>query len=84
MQAIVTKYLGPTERRGSRIKATAQAASVIVDYDDALSSEKNHTAAAAKLCARLMWAGIYIGGGTPDGDWVFVPVDSPVKFDAGA
>jgi hypothetical protein len=32
-QAIETKYMGPTNTRGSRIKATAAAGSVMVPFD---------------------------------------------------
>jgi len=55
MQAIQTKYMGPTNTRGSRIKATAEAGSITVGYDHALSSEGNHNAAARALCEKLGW-----------------------------
>jgi hypothetical protein len=54
-QAIVTKYLGATNFRSSRVKATAQAGSVTVDWNDALSVEENHKQAARKLMANLGW-----------------------------
>ena len=53
MQAIITKYLGPTNHRGSRIKATAWAVSAAVSYDYSLDSEGNHKAAAQALCDKL-------------------------------
>ena len=34
-QAIVTKYLGPTKSRGSRVKATASAGSITLAWNDA-------------------------------------------------
>lgn len=55
MQAIQTKYMGPTNTRGSRIKATAAAGSITVGYDHALDVEGNHVAAAKALCAKLGW-----------------------------
>ena len=54
-QAIVTKHLGPTNHRGSRVKATAQAGSVTVPWDDALNSEANHDRAAKALAQRYGW-----------------------------
>ncbi len=66
-QAIVTKYLGPTDSRGSRVKATCQAGSVTLSWDDAKDSDENHTAAAVALCKRLGWRGELHGGGLPDG-----------------
>ncbi|MBR52153.1 hypothetical protein CMK19_00110 [Candidatus Poribacteria bacterium] len=51
---IVTKYLGPTDYRGSRIKATHTRDSETkwsktVGYDSALDSDKNHERAAQAL-----------------------------------
>lgn len=72
-QAIVTKYLGPTNHRGSRVKATAQAGSITVSWDHALSVEDNHKAAARALVTRWGWDGDWHGGATPDGGgYVFV------------
>lgn len=65
-QAITTKFLGPTNSRGSRIKATAAAGSVTVSYDHALNTDDNHSAAAKALAAKYGWAGDWIGGGMPD------------------
>ena len=48
-QAIVTKYIGPTTSRGSRVKAAAYAGSITVPWDHALSPEGNHTEAAKAL-----------------------------------
>ena len=53
MQAIITKYLGPTNHRGSRIKATAWAGSVTVSYDYSVDSGGNHKAAAQAVCDKL-------------------------------
>lgn len=64
-QAITTKYLGPTNHRGSRIRATAQAGSVVVSWDDELDVNDNHLAAARTLAAKFSWPGRLIGGGLP-------------------
>ena len=69
MQTITTKYLGPTDYKGSRFKATHTGgfASVTLPYDYALSPELNHLAAANALSDKLNWDGQYVGGHTKDG-----------------
>lgn len=67
-QAIITKYLGPTNFRGSRIKATAYAGSVTIDYDAGLSQQRNHDAAARKLAKKFGWHGDWVAGGMPSED----------------
>jgi hypothetical protein len=49
MQAIITKYLGPTKARPSRIKATAWRCSVTVPYSHEISPVANYRAAAEAL-----------------------------------
>lgn len=74
-QAIVTKYFGPTDSRGSRVKATCQAGSVTIPWDHALNSDENHLNAAQALVHKLGWGtrvgNTYVtrlvGGGLPDG-----------------
>jgi adenosylmethionine-8-amino-7-oxononanoate aminotransferase len=65
VQSIHTKFLGPTNTRGSRIRAIASggAGSVSVSYDHALNSEQNHDEAAKKLAAKLGWHGTTVRGG---------------------
>lgn len=73
MQAISTKYLGPTNHRGGRVKAKCQAGSVTVEWDHARGIEENHDAACRALLIKLGWTlangykGTWSGGGTPDG-----------------
>ena len=68
MQAITTKYHGPTNVKGSRVSATSGSGHrVIVDWDDALNQEENHRAAAQKLCDKLEWNWKFVSGGTKDG-----------------
>ena len=64
MQAITTKYLGPTDYRGARIKATCQAGSVTVPFP---YEDSDHDAAARALIAKLGWGGQWVSGGLPDG-----------------
>lgn len=65
MQAIVTKFIGPTNTRPSRIKALAEAGSLTVAWDYGLSTDRNHAAAAKALRDKLGWTGRLIGGGMP-------------------
>lgn len=76
MQAITTKYHGPTNYRGSRITARCQARRLTVSWDHSLNSEQNHRAAAMALVKALGWEGTWVGGGLPDGRGnVFVCVE---------
>jgi hypothetical protein len=76
MQAITTKYFSATNSRGSRIKATCAAGSVTISYPHELSGQAVHRAAADALVAKLGWTsdnyGELIGGGLPNGGYVFV------------
>ena len=78
MQAIVTKYLGPTNVRGSRIKAWCERGSITVSYDDSVSDA--HEVAVRALVAKFVkedekgygttknpWARPMIQGGLPKG-----------------
>lgn len=76
MQAIRTRYHGPTNSRGSRISAQCEAGRVYVAYESALSVEENHASACKALRAKLGWNSEHYGdvvGGSFDGDmyWVF-------------
>jgi hypothetical protein len=69
-QAIITKYIGPTNFKGSRVKASAQAGSITIGWDCALDTEENHTAAAKALMAKFGWDqhSVIAGSGElPDG-----------------
>jgi hypothetical protein len=55
---IQTKYLGPTNTKGSRIKATClEDLSITMEYIDKLSGSENHRQAAALLCNKCGWNG---------------------------
>ena len=71
MQAIVTKYLGPTNTRGARIKATAQAGATYLSWDYALDTSANHRAAAIALANKFKWldhSDLSEGGSLPAGN----------------
>lgn len=68
MKAIVTKYHGPTNVRGSRYSATAEGGNrITVSADDRIGNEENHAAAALALCNKLDWRGELVSGCLPDG-----------------
>tara|TARA_R110001599_G_scaffold49625_1_gene141653 strand:+ start:172 stop:438 length:267 start_codon:yes stop_codon:yes gene_type:complete len=81
MQTITTKYLGPTDHRGSRYKATHTGGykTVTINSDFAVDADVNHTNAANELATKLGWEGDYIGGHTKDG-MVFVNAAPMYKF----
>lgn len=69
MQAIQTKWLGPTNTQGSRVKAFSVAfpRGVTVGWDYALGVEGNHDAAARAFIVSKCWQGIWARGCSPDG-----------------
>ena len=76
MQAIITKFLAPTNNRGSRVKATCQAGTITVNWLDDLDIQDNHAAAANALAKKLGWTadkyGHLIGGCMANGGYCFV------------
>ena len=71
-QSIETRYVGPTNHRGSRIIATTPIGHKHTHaWDYALSGNENHFAAAEALRAKLHWLSI-IGGGSTRKGYVFV------------
>jgi hypothetical protein len=74
-QAIVTKFHGPTDHRGARVKATADAGSITLPWDHALWVEDNHRTAAIALARKLGWCereDQWVGGSTPGAGFAFV------------
>jgi hypothetical protein len=72
MQAIQTRYIGPRNVRGSRVKAIAEAGSITLSWNPRLNSEGNHKAAAEALANKFGWHGKWFGGGLPGSGMVFV------------
>lgn len=72
MVAITTKYFGPTNTKGSRIKATANGNSITISFDYSLDSEARHAKAARALCDKMGWENKLIAGGLDAGNYVFV------------
>ncbi len=80
MQAITTKYIGPTNVRGSRVKAIAAAGSITLAWDDSLTPNRNHLVAAKALAEKYKWVGIYFGGTIVSGETVWVCADDRDSF----
>lgn len=74
-RAIFTKYLGPTNRRPSRIKAyDTEGFSAFVSKSEFSTDQEATEAAVQKLCAKMKWTGTLVSGGTKEGN-VFVFVE---------
>lgn len=72
MIAILTKYLGPTDKRGARVKAyTCNGHSVTIPFDDSLADVRAHLKAAQKLAREqfnyLLLCETMCYGGTAEG-----------------
>lgn len=78
MQTIETRYLGPSNTKPGRIRATASGgASALVSYaHDATSVEAAHAQAAEKLRAKMKWDAMYLAGSTQRG-YVFAFPPTP-------
>lgn len=81
MQAIQTKYLNPTNSKGSRIKAWCDAGQVTIPYPHEYSGMDCHMQAAKALQIKLGWVGkqygALVGGGLPNnGGYCFVLVSA--------
>lgn len=73
MKAIETKYLGPTYRRGGRIRASdGDRNAITIPYDHRLDSETAHRKAAESLKNKMGWEGELVGGWLKKGTWVWV------------
>lgn len=79
MQAIRTRFHGPTNIKGPRISAKCAAGSITLGWDYALNSEENHKRACDALLLKLGWLTPHyrpMVGGEFEGDhyWVFLPL----------
>ena len=80
MKAITVKYLGPTNHKGSRLKAyDLDGHSITISYDYGLSDYDLYAKAAFALVNKMEWTtkGL-IGGGTRDG-MVFVFAETEIR-----
>jgi len=73
MQSIQTSFLPPTNYKGARIVAKAQAGRLILPWDHELNVEQNHAKAARAFATRLSWyPEVLYGGVLRDGSYVWV------------
>ena len=78
--AIQTKFISPTNTKGSRISAKAEGGrSVIIPSDNAMSPEQNHLAAARAFIKKYDYGAgqqfTPVNGGSVSGKgYVFIPV----------
>ena len=72
LAAIETKFIPCTDHRPSRVKATCQAGSLTLSWNDALDVARNHRAVAEALARKLNWAGKWVGGHLPKRGYVFI------------
>lgn len=78
MQAIETKFLGPTNTKGARIKASAQSGSVTIPFEYGTSTDGRHDLAVIALVNKLGWWGVWARGGKADGTGnVYVCISRP-------
>lgn len=71
-QAIVTKYLPPTNTKPGRIRATCAAKSITWEWADNLDTTANHREAIRALLLKLGWGGKWFMGCLPSGGYVAV------------
>lgn len=85
--AITTEFHGPTNSRGSRVKATGRKRESWGDrtmpemahtesWDHASNIDRNHCEAAARCAVKLGWSGLYVAGSLSGGGFAFVNVCS--------
>lgn len=87
MQAIITKYIGPTNSRGARIKAQCERGKIFFSYPYHLSGEAAHRAAVDALTDKFAeedakkygtqkegntWKMPFVTGQIPSGEYVHV------------
>lgn len=83
--AITTRYIGPSNTRGSRVKATARKAenwgdkrmpemALTDSWDDAHSSEENHCRVAHLCAVKFQCSGVYVMGDLPGSERVYVNI----------
>jgi hypothetical protein len=75
MKTIECKYIGPTNTKPSRIRATDGDNTLFLSIDGRWGFEDNCELAVDRFCRKLGWTGELIGGHTKDG-MVFCFIDT--------
>ena len=74
MKAILTKYLGPTNTKPSRMKAIEPDGNyIVINWNHELSQYENHERAAKELMKKMNWDNDIIGGVLKN-NYVFVMI----------
>lgn len=71
-QAIIIKFLGATNTKGTRLKVTSYGCSITVPLDFGAGQEQRIRQAVDALLNKFEWSGEYIIGVLPSGDYVAV------------
>lgn len=79
VKAIQTKFIGPSNTKGARVRAWINGSSAAVSWDYGAEVADNHGMAARKLAASLKWDGRLVGGTLPDETMAWVFVDGSVS-----
>lgn len=72
MQAIETKFIGPTNTKGARIKAILACKSIVIPYPYEYEETEAHHYAALSLINTLQWNVSIITGKLRNGNYVHV------------
>lgn len=78
MLVITTKYVKPTDTRGSKVRASCGRFSKTIGWDNSLGTAQNHQAAAKALAEKMSIATgrntprTWAGGGVDGGAYVFI------------
>lgn len=72
MQAIETKYIGPTDTKGARIMARCDAKRIVRSVDHSLNIEDRHGHVASELIHILGWHGHWVCGAVPSNSMGYV------------
>ena len=77
MKAIVTKYHGPTENKGSRYSATdSDGNKVTLSTACDLINESDHDRIALALCNKMKWTGKLVRGSLNSCQYVYTWLES--------
>lgn len=78
MQAILTKFIGPTNTLPTRVRASSHAGTMVISYDHEFTGEANHVRAARALAVKLGWRWFtpFVTGYLPDGNYCHVAVNT--------
>jgi len=61
-QTITVQVLGPTNTKGTRVKASCEAGSVVLPWDHTLGVNDNTNRAVRRLLKKIDWHGHWQGG----------------------